>query len=1062
MSPRSYRRLTLLLGLLLALLASPVRALAPVPVFVLHSYSQEYPWTRGQHQGFMQTLAADPARAYDVRVEYLDTKHVAYDAAYARHTADYLRAKYAGQKPAAIYVSDDNALIFALDHLPSLFPGTPLFFSGVNDYGVRRRINPDRVTGVFENKEIAPNLALMRKIAADEQDIVVIGDASETYRAIATEIRAALTREPGIRATFVAANRLDTLLDGLRRARGRIVFLTTLGGVADAAGRTLTLQETMEAIVRAGDFTVISMEDAYLQPGVLGGWVTSGPQQGSNAARLLRRHLDGAALKTLEPVEKSPNEYVFDAAQLARLGLVLPEGIARQARLINVQPSFYEVNRTLVVGIIYGLLALLVLGLVAALAVYARKNREILATTNQLRESEHRFRTLFESSADPVWIIDGNRFVDCNQAAIAMLRHGDKSSVIDKHPAQHSPEFQPDGERSHDKAERMLAIARASGLNRFEWLHARADGSRFFAEVTLSAIRLGERQVIYCVWRDITDRKKAEAELQESKERLEAAASAGIVGIWDWDIPADRLVWDQVMYRLYGIREGQFGGAYAAWTAALHAEDRARVEADIQAALRGEREYAPEFRVVWPDGSVHYLKAASRTSFDEQGRPVRMVGVNYDVTAQKTVEQTLERRVAERTTDLDRARQAAEAANVAKSAFLANMSHEIRTPLNAITGMAYMIRSGGLNPKQAGQLRKLEDASNHLLAVLNAILELSKIEAGKFDIEDEELRLENIFSGVVSMLHDRAQAKQLRLVIDIPPLPAGLRGDQTRLQQALLNYATNAVKFTAAGTVTMRLVLLEDAAESALLRFEVSDTGIGIDAEALPRLFTAFEQADNTMTRKYGGTGLGLAITRKLAQLMGGDAGASSRPGEGSTFWFSVRLKKGQAGREILPARDIQVAAATLRREFAGRRILLAEDEPVNREVAAMLLDDVGLAVELAADGAEAVALEAAGDYDLVLMDIQMPVMDGLEATRRIRRRQSGKRIPILAVTANAFVQDQARCLDAGMDDFVAKPLKPEQLYDTVLRWLMRGASPAAATTGGSASGDDVGPRAGR
>jgi CheY-like chemotaxis protein len=310
------------------------------------------------------------------------------------------------------------------------------------------------------------------------------------------------------------------------------------------------------------------------------------------------------------------------------------------------------------------------------------------------------------------------------------------------------------------------------------------------------------------------------------------------------------------------------------------------------------------------------------------------------------------------------------------------------------------------------------------------------------------------------MLHDRAQAKQLRLVLEIPPLPGGLRGDQTRLQQALLNYATNAVKFTAAGTVSLRLVLLEDAAENALLRFEVTDTGIGIEPEALPRLFTAFEQADNTMTRKYGGTGLGLAITRKLAQLMGGDAGAASRPGEGSTFWFTVRLKKGLAGRDIPQAGEIPDAASTLRRAFAGRRVLLVEDEPVNRDVVEMLLGDVDLVVELAADGAEALERVAAMDFDLILMDVQMPVMDGLEATRRIRLRQSGTRTPILAVTANAFIQDQARCLDAGMDDFIAKPLRPDQLYEKVLRWLLRGVSPAAAN--GSASGDDVGSRPGR
>jgi signal transduction histidine kinase len=396
----------------------------------------------------------------------------------------------------------------------------------------------------------------------------------------------------------------------------------------------------------------------------------------------------------------------------------------------------------------------------------------------------------------------------------------------------------------------------------------------------------------------------------------------------------------------------------------------------------------------------------------------------------------LEDLVNQRTAELAIAKEVAETANIAKSSFLANMSHEIRTPLNAITGMAHLIRKTGLTAEQAERFDKLEAAGEHLLDIINAILDLSKIEAGKFELEANPVRVETIVGNVVSMLHERAQAKQLHLTSEIQSLPRNLLGDTTRLQQALLNYATNAIKFTAAGQVTLRARLVEENDESALLRFEVADTGIGIAPETLPKLFTTFEQADNSMTRKYGGTGLGLAITKKIALLMGGDAGVESVPGEGSTFWFKARLQKSAAVDSVEDEIPAEAAEAILKRDFSGTRILLAEDEPINREITTMILDDLGLVVDIAEDGAVAVELAQRNDYRLILMDMQMPNMDGLEATRKIRLLPKYSRIPILAMTANAFAEDRARCFEVGMNDFITKPAKPGDLYETLLRCL--------------------------
>ena len=412
--------------------------------------------------------------------------------------------------------------------------------------------------------------------------------------------------------------------------------------------------------------------------------------------------------------------------------------------------------------------------------------------------------------------------------------------------------------------------------------------------------------------------------------------------------------------------------------------------------------------------------------------------------------------VEQRTAELAHAKDEAEAANRAKSAFLANMSHEIRTPMNAVIGLAHLAQREAENPAQRERLQKIHASAQHLLAIINDILDISKIEADKVSLEETDFETAAIFDNVAAMMQERLAEKGLTLTREIDPdIPSVLRGDPLRLGQILVNYVGNAIKFTDHGHVIMRASVQEGSGEKSgalLLRIEVEDSGIGIPSETLSRLFRAFEQADNSTTRNYGGTGLDLAICRRLARLMGGDVGVKSIYGQGSTFWFTVRLRRGRKAVRVASGGTQAHAEALLRQRAAGHRILLAEDNPINQEVAKGLLDAVGLHTDLAINGEEALQLAQQNDYAAVLMDMQMPVMDGIAATQAIRQLPERQRLPILAMTANAFADDRQRCLDAGMNDHLAKPVNPDELYSCLLRWLpeqpvvgTRGTQPAPA-----------------
>ncbi|NYE61974.1 PAS domain S-box-containing protein [Duganella sp. 1224] len=658
-----------------------------------------------------------------------------------------------------------------------------------------------------------------------------------------------------------------------------------------------------------------------------------------------------------------------------------------------------------------------------------------------LQASSERYRQIVQTAAEGIWMTNADDLTTFVNPTLARMLDYDMEQMM----GRAMTDFMDDSGRALLKQHlrRRLSGEASQGDVCFR----RRDGSSVWCLLSTTVMNAdsGHYAGTLAMLTDITARRQAEEALHDSSQRLASifnAVTNGLVmiggggAIIERNAAAARMLAHTAELTPAGLWAGVREDG-TPFDAASH---------PVQLALTlGMPVRDVVMGLAQPDGTRCWMSVNAEPIPDDSGAVHLVVASLTDITDRKRGQDALEERVAMRTRELEHARQVAEEASQTKGQFLANMSHEIRTPMNGVIGMAYLALKTELDPRQRDYLEKIRFAGEHLLGIIDDILDISKIEAGKLEIEHVDFALDHVIQTLNTVVAPKAASRELELVVDLDPtLPRVLRGDPLRLGQVLINYTNNAIKFSEKGRIEVRVRQVVGDAHGCLLRFEVSDCGIGLSEAEIDKLFQSFQQADTSTTREYGGTGLGLSICKQLAQLMGGEVGVRSRPGHGSTFWFTARLGISSASVPQLIDRVKDAAAellassrsAAVMAALKNARILLVEDNTFNQQIALEMLEEVGSSVCLAANGMEALELLRQTAFDCVLMDVQMPLMDGLEATRRIRADPRLADMRVLAMTATATSEDRVRCIEAGMDDFISKPIQPALMYQTIANWL--------------------------
>ncbi len=1035
-------RIMLIAALFMVCLTLPATAWSSgkKQILLLNSYHHNFIWNEEIFRGLTDVLRPRETGIL-LHMENMDTKRVVYNEKYAQQLRDVFKHKYRGIKLDLIFATDNNAFDFLRKYQSVLFPNVPVVFCGVNSFRPELIAGHPLFTGVSESIDAKDTLWWALKLHPSTESIYVINDHTPSGQAIAAAIKTQLKEfSPHIKVQYSDSLTLAEILAQVETLpRNGLILLGVFN--RDSEGQFFDTGEAIQAISKHADIPVYGLFDSDLGHGIVGGGLSNGYDQGQAMAQIALHVLAGRKPTDIPVIHDDTFTPMFDYTQMKRFGIDLEE-LPEGSDVINRPSSFYSAHAEFIwlgTG-----LAILQSFIILMLIVNITRRRQaekdlrrahktleerVRIRTSKMEDSEKALRTVFDSAQDAIFIHDENgHILEANQRMLDM--YGVKGEL----PTNIS--IAKDLSSRNNPAYRLSAIWR-DAINgkpqNFEWQAKRiSDDHEFDVEVYLNHIVFRGQDAILANVRDISVRKESENSIRQSLFKFEAIFENSLMGIAMSNGPRLATI-NRRGAEIFGHTQESMLSMNL--TPLFENEEMKRkFTEEAQSALKSSGVFNTERAFINKNGAPVWCRMYAK-AVDPENLGKGVIWAWDDITQTRNAQE-----------ELMRAREDAEAANRAKSEFLAAMSHEIRTPMNAIVGMTDITLQTDLNEEQRDYLRTVQDSAKHLLSIINDILDLSKIEAQKLELDHVDFDLFFHVQTTIKGFKMQAQQKGLTLNLQVDDsIRPCVKGDPLSLRQILVNLVGNAIKFTHRGSVTIRVLpatesaTQEGSSSTVGVTFEVEDTGIGIPREFMDSVFQSFSQT----TRAFGGTGLGLAICNQLISLMGGEIRVESTVGQGSVFSFTVWFEPG-VSCPTPATTERPLPEAPLR----PIRVLVAEDNDVNVMVTTLKLEDLGYSYAVAGTGLEVLDLLKRESFDLILMDIEMPVLDGISTTKAIRAAVPGgpipdPSIPIIGVTAHALKEFRDKSLDAGMDDYISKPVDFTELAAIINR-LIGSSTPVA------------------